>query len=324
MGGWCHILSERMISKESWFDRGKFLEINGRQIFTIDEGAEESSGGSALPEKETIVFIHGFPTASWDWVKLWPELTQHYRCIAMDLLGFGFSDKPKNYNYSIIEQADIVEAIVQEKVVKQKIVQKNGSKKFHVLSHDYGDTVAQELLARQNSGEGVGEWLSLCLLNGGLFPETHRALLVQKLLLSPLGSILSALMSKGSFIKSFSATFGEHTQPTDAELNTFWELIQHKNGRRNFHKLIRYMVERIENRERWVGAFTQSKIPVALINGSADPISGSHMVDRYLEVVGKPDVLVCLDGIGHYPQIEAAADVLKHYKAFIIRSISNL
>ena len=292
-----------MISKQEWMDRGEFIEINGRQVFVIDEGPGEKDSS----EKGTILFIHGFPTASWDWVKLWPSLSKHYRCVAMDLLGFGFSDKPKNHDYSIFEQADIVEAVVREKSLV----------KFNVLSHDYGDTVAQELLARQNAGKGAGDWLSLCLLNGGLFPETHRALLVQKLLLSPVGSFLGSLMSKGSFKKSFSATFGKDTQPTEEELDTFWQLIRHKDGHRNFHKLICYMTERRENRERWVGAFINSKIPLALINGSDDPISGAHMVDRYLEVVGKPDVLVRLNGIGHYPQVESADDVLKHYEAFI-------
>ena len=61
----------------------------------------------------------------------------------------------------------------------------------HVLAHDYGDTVTQELLARYDERQLTGgagpELASVCLLNGGLFPEVHRALLAQRLLLSPLG-----------------------------------------------------------------------------------------------------------------------------------------
>jgi pimeloyl-ACP methyl ester carboxylesterase len=67
---------------------------------------------------------------------------------------------------SIHGQADIVEALIEHLELGE----------FHVLAHDYGDTVAQELLARQNAGTGKGRWLSACFLNGGLFPETHRAL----------------------------------------------------------------------------------------------------------------------------------------------------
>ena len=57
-----------------------------------------------------------------------------------------------------------------------------GLQRFHVLAHDYGDTVAQELLARENAAAPAARrWRSVCFLNGGLFPETHQARLSKKL-----------------------------------------------------------------------------------------------------------------------------------------------
>jgi pimeloyl-ACP methyl ester carboxylesterase len=91
-------------------------------------------------------------------------------------------------------------------------VRKLGLTRFHVLAHDYGDTVAQELLARQNDGSGAGEWLSVCFLNGGLFPETHRALLTQKLLLSPLGPLVNKFSNKRTFDRAMSRVFGPAQQ----------------------------------------------------------------------------------------------------------------
>ena len=93
------------------------------------------------------------------------------------MLGFGFSDKPNNRDYTIHQQADLFESLVTSLDLQ----------KFHVVAHDYGVSVAQELLARQLEGEGAGLWQSCLLLNGGLFPETHHALFIQKLMLSPLG-----------------------------------------------------------------------------------------------------------------------------------------
>ena len=52
-----------------------------------------------------------------------------------------------------------------------------------------------------------------------------------------------------------------------------------------------------------------------VIDGEADPISGGHMVERYRQLIPNPDTVV-LPGIGHYPQIEAPAQVLKHYLEF--------
>lgn len=60
------------------------------------------------PDKEVILFIHGFPSAAWDWHFQWKHLAGQYRLLSLDLLGFGLSDKPTDHQYSLLEQADIV------------------------------------------------------------------------------------------------------------------------------------------------------------------------------------------------------------------------
>ena len=281
-----------------WRAKGAVTNINGNDIFFIDEGDKQ------LP---VLLLIHGFPTSSWDWQAIWPQLRQSHRVVCMDMLGFGFSDKPNARNYTIHGQADIVEALVSEL----------GLHRFHVLAHDYGDTVAQELLARQNEGKGAGQWQSVCFLNGGLFPETHHALLLQKLLLSPLGPLLNRFAGETSFARSFTSVFGEHTQPTAAELQEFWHLINLQNGKHIFHNLITYMRDRKQHRERWVQALQQSSVPVGLINGSVDPVSGSHMIDRFDTLECRKDYLAQLPAIGHYPQVEAPDEVATHYLRFV-------
>ena len=286
------------VSPKQWQSRGKLEAVLGHSIFVLDEG------DSSLP---TIVLLHGFPTSSWDWQPIWSELVKNYRLIALDMLGFGFSDKPNSRTYTIHGQADIVEALVKTK----------GLTNFHVLAHDYGDTVAQELLARQLEGTGSGTWLSCCLLNGGLFPETHRALLTQKLLLSPLGKFLNRLTGYSKFSKNFSSVFGPQSKPSEQDLENFWWLINVNNGKHIFHNLITYMRDRIEHRERWVSALQKSTIPLAVINGSVDPVSGAHMVARYKELNCRLDYLAQLSVIGHYPQVEAPKEVYSHYQHFI-------
>ena len=283
---------------KQWQSRGQIKTLLGRSIFVVDEGAK------TLP---TIVLLHGFPTASWDWVPIWTSLSRNYRLIALDMLGFGLSEKPNHRNYTIHQQADIVEALIKDKQLK----------KFHVLAHDYGDTVAQELLARQVEGCGEGAWLSCCFLNGGLFPETHRALLTQKLLLSPLGKFLNSLTGFSKFSRNFSSVFGPQSKPTEQELLHFWWLINFNNGKHIFHNLITYMRDRLEHRERWVNALQKSTAPLGLINGSVDPVSGAHMVARYKELECRLDYLAELPLIGHYPQVEAPAEVIKHYQEYL-------
>lgn len=288
---------------EDWQARGSTHSLLGHDIFFIDEAATGEARG-------TVVLIHGFPSASWDWWKIWPALNRHYRLVALDMLGFGFSAKPHPHDYRIMEQADLCEALVTEL----------GLEEFHVLAHDYGDTVAQEMLARQNEGSGPGQCLSCLFLNGGLFPETHQALLVQRLLQGPLGFLVRHAFSRRSMRRSFDRIFGPDTRASDEELEALWQLFTRDGGQRNLHRLIQYMADRRQHRERWLQALIQARCPIGLVNGSVDPVSGEHMVKRFIKLVGEDHFIRRLPAIGHYPQLEAADEVSAAYLAFLDQS----
>lgn len=255
-------------------------------------------------QAQPLLLIHGFPSASWDWHRLWAPLAERYRLIACDMLGFGYSAKPRGHAYSLLEQADLQQALLAHLGERRPL---------HVLAHDYGDSVTQELIARHQ--EGQLQLAGCVFLNGGLFPETHHPVRVQKLLLGPLGPLLGRLFSRRKLAQSFARIFGPHTQASEAELDALWQLVAYNNGPAVMHRLIRYMPERRQQRQRWVTAMQATTLPMRVINGAFDPISGAHMVTRYREVIADADT-VLLDGIGHYPQLEAPAAVLDHYLQF--------
>ena len=118
------------MTPEQWKSAGGWTELSGHRIFFRDTGEK----------KPVMPLLHGFPTSLWDWAPVWTAMNERFRLIAPDLLGFGFSDRPHSYHYTITEQATIVVALLQRR----------GITETHLLAHDYGDTVAQELLARQN------------------------------------------------------------------------------------------------------------------------------------------------------------------------------
>lgn len=275
------------------------------------QGQGFSFGGHAIrywtagpADGEPLLLIHGFPTASWDWHYLWQPLAERYRLIACDMLGFGYSAKPRAHLYSLLEQADLQQALLAHLGVDGPV---------HVLAHDYGDSVAQELLARHHDGHI--QLASCVFLNGGLFPETHRPVLMQKLLLSPLGPLLGRLFSRAKLKANLTQVFGPQTPPSESELDAFWALIAHNDGPAVMHRLIRYILDRREQRERWVTAMQKGGVPLRVIDGALDPISGAHMVARYRELIANPDT-VLLEDIGHYPQTEAPQAVLQHYLTF--------
>ncbi|RAI71328.1 MULTISPECIES: alpha/beta fold hydrolase [Pseudomonas] len=258
----------------------------------------------AAGQGEPLLLIHGFPSASWDWHYLWQPLTQRFRVIACDMLGFGDSAKPANHEYSLLEQADLQQALLEHLNVEQPV---------HLFAHDYGDSVAQELLARHY--ESRVELASCVFLNGGLFPETHRPVLMQKLLLSPLGWMIGRAFSRDGLVRSFRQIFGPQTRPSESQMDDFWSLVESHRGPRIMHKLIAYIPERRVWRNRWVSAMQRGEVPLRVIDGGVDPVSGVHMVERYRELIPEADTVVLPD-IGHYPQIEAPGEVLKHYLAF--------
>lgn len=288
-------------SIETWKSTGQTFDYRGQNIFYQVQGSKD------LP---ALLLIHGYPSASWDWHLQWPTLIQHFQVITLDMLGFGYSDKPARFKksssvqYSIHTQADICSGLLK----------KLGINRAHIFSHDYGDTVAQELLARSLSKEKDAiNILSVCLLNGGLFPETHQALLLQKLLLSPVGPLMARLTNYKKFKHSFDRICA--IPLSEAELKILWSLIEFNNGKPILAKLIGYMKERKQYRERWVQALQKTKVSIRLIDGLQDPISGAHMVKRYRELIKSADV-VELEGVGHYPQLESPEKVLLHFLEF--------
>jgi pimeloyl-ACP methyl ester carboxylesterase len=279
---------------QEWISNGATQHLAGHAVFVRT---------SVTPGRPPLLLIHGYPTASYDWAHVWPRLAAQYSLYALDLLGFGLSAKPRDTDYPIALQADLCMALLDA----------SGVTNAHVLAHDYGDTVAQELLAREH--EGRLRIASMVFLNGGLFPETHRARPIQKLLANPLlGPLLARAMSYAKFEATMLSISGVQP-PGREELQDLWWLIERDGGRQALARLINYMAQRRRNRTRWVGALVESSVPRRLICGALDPVSGRHLADRYRELVPEPDVVV-LEGVGHYPQLEVPDRVADEYAAF--------
>ncbi|MCW8875808.1 MAG: alpha/beta hydrolase [Kangiellaceae bacterium] len=297
-----------MITTQQWLEKGSFFEYGQYQIFFIDSGNH-----TPKIQKETLLLLHGFPTSSWDWHMLWPDLIRKFRVITLDFIGYGFSDKPTKHKYSFFEQADIVESLLHSLEISN----------YNILAHDYGDTVAQELLARDNQ-KTQNSIQSTILLNGGIIYEAIELALIQRLLLSPIGSIVARFMSFAKFKQNFDNICA--IKRPNEELKNYWQLINHKSGTKVVHRLINYIRERKQFRDRWVSSLQNSTGPLTFINGTQDPISGKAMVDRFRQLVPNASVIE-LEKTGHYPQVESPSQTLSHsvefwYKHLFLQDIS--
>ncbi|XP_033647856.1 mesoderm-specific transcript protein-like isoform X2 [Asterias rubens] len=298
-------LSQRL---QEWENSGKYFKFKEFNVFYKD------SLGSGDPKK-VVLILHGFPSSTFDWYKMWHGLSENFgRVIAADFLGFGLSDKPTGHSYTMFEQADIMESLMA----------KLGVERVHILAHDMGDTVAQELIARQNAAEKSKrkldlEILSVCLTNGGILPETHEPRFMQKLLLKPwIAPVVKRLTNHFIFKKSFGEVFGKRTQPTDDEFQDHWALIRWNDGDLIIDEQIQYLPQRFANRDKWVGALQETKIPLHLIFGPSDPINPPDtFLKRYKMLIPHSGVTQLADHISHYPQLEDPENVLDAYVKFM-------
>nr|XP_012297881.1 mesoderm-specific transcript homolog protein-like isoform X2 [Aotus nancymaae] len=256
-----------------WKSSGKFFTYKGLRIFYQDSVGVVGS-------LEIVVLLHGFPISSYDWYKIWEGLTLRFRrLIALDFLGFGFSDKPRLHHYSIFEQASIVEALLRHLRLQNR--------RINLLSHDYRDIVAQELLYRyKQNRSGRLTIKSLCLSNGGIFPETHRPLLLQKLLKE--GVVLSPILTRLMNFLVFS------------------------------RGLTPYINQRKKFRRRWVGALASVTIPIHFIYRPLDPVNPyPEFSELYRKTLPRSTVSILDDRISHYTQLEDPMGFLNAYMGFI-------
>lgn len=285
-----------MTSPLDWKQNGNYFDYQGFPIFYRLSKLSD----------ETLLCLHGFPSSSYDYHKIRDALAEKFSVLTFDLIGYGFSAKPVNFDYTTFNQVDVLQALLENLKVK----------KIHILAHDYGNTITQELLARAEESRLNFSIESISLLNGALFPETHRPIPAQKILISPFGFLFGKLITDSIFKKNLAKVFGANTQPTERELRDFTEIFKFNGGKRIAHKLIGYMPEREKYRERWVGALQRMKQPFRFINGLADPVSGAHLVERFRQIVPHQTDIVELPNIGHFPQFEAPEEILKRYFEF--------
>jgi pimeloyl-ACP methyl ester carboxylesterase len=272
---------------EEWWSRGERVGLDLG-------GIERAVFVTRLGEGPAMTMLHGFPSSSYDWAKVGPALAERYALLLPDFLGFGASDKPADHDYSLLEQADLVEALWA----------RQGIASTTIVAHDYAVSVAQELLARRADGALEVDLVGVHLLNGGLYPDVHRPQPIQIALLDPeQGPLISEAITEELFVAGLEPTFPD-TFDAAADSADIWAATSRDGGHRLAHRLIRYIDDRRVHDERWVGALETSDVPIAFVWGMLDPVSGAHMAERIRERLPAAPFLA-LDDVGHWPQLEA-------------------
>ncbi|HVB91206.1 MAG TPA: alpha/beta hydrolase [Acidimicrobiales bacterium] len=283
-----------------WEAIGTHRRLCGHHVFTVDAPA------IGTEVHDPLLILHGFPTSSFDYAAVLDGLRAGRRVLLIDLLGYGLSDKP-DQPYTMALQADLAAAFVAEL----------GLASIALLTHDMGDTVGGELLARRRDGTWPVTVTRRVITNGSIYIAQAHLTDGQLLLLSLPDEKLSPDMpiDAGSLTRSLRDTFSPAASlppvgSRDDPLPPTVEQILHADGHLMLARLIRYVEERRRSERRFTGAIESDPSPLHVVWGRDDPIAVPSMVDTL--VAARPDASVALlDGVGHYPMVEAPGRFLQ-------------
>jgi pimeloyl-ACP methyl ester carboxylesterase len=282
-----------VMTAERWWAGGAndALTVDGvpRSVFVRQSGAGP-----------TVTLLHGFPGSSLEWSGIWDRLTARRRVIAVDLLGFGRSEKPVGHRYRLDEQADVVLA-----AWKQLDVQETA-----IVAYDYGAIITQLLINRTHRPEIT----RAVLLNASVFPELYRPQPIQRAMLLPgVGQFVWRLTNEARFHQSWSKVFGAEHPLAPAVSHEHWLALKQGDSNGDAQRrILRYIPERASRAEE-ITAAVNAETPFSFLWGMADPVSGAPLAQAISSRIPGAD-LVTYDGIGHCPHAEIpdriAADVL--------------
>lgn len=272
---------------DTWRRAGSRVELADRQIFARDQP------GSGQP----ILLLHGYPSSSYDWRHIL-ALLPNRRVTAFDFLGFGLSEKPRPYTYSLLGHADTVEAIVADRI----------SEPVLLVAHDMGTSVLTELLARDLEGRLPFEIAAVLLFNGSIVIERASLTIGQKILRSPFGPLAARLTNERSFRAQFARIFSPTHPLTDEEAADQWSLLAYNDGHRIIDRLTFYLHERVTYARRWHGALGSWPGRLELAWAGRDPVCTEAVLQAVIGL--RPTApLTRLAELGHYPQLEDPAAV---------------
>lgn len=269
----------------------KYFAIHGRQMHYVDEG-----------QGDTILMVHGTPSWSFDFRHLIKKLSPEYRCIAVDHLGFGLSDKPEHYDYSTQNHSKTLERFVLDKQLQD----------ITLVVHDFGGVIGLNLAIQHPH-----RIKRLVILNSWLWSSRYDPdfIKLSKVLKSPLLPLLYRYLNFSAkyilprsfgdqklsplLIKQYTKPFANRTQ---------------RNGALAFAQSLLHDQDWFE--QLWENRKAISDKPTLFIWGMKDPVIKPHYLEKFQSGFTNAQTVKLLS-CGHFPQEEQPETVANAILEFL-------
>jgi pimeloyl-ACP methyl ester carboxylesterase len=256
---------------------------------------------------QPLILIHGYGASTYSWRHVLPYFSKSYRVIAIDLKGFGLSDKPTDSDYSVLEQSRIVYEFIRVHRLEDVIL----------AGHSLGGAVS--LLAYlMQSDQGAHHISKLILIDTASYQQDLPLFI--SILRVPIISELSLFLTSSNFKSRMilRKAFFDHSKITEEMVATYGAYLSLPGASQALIKTAKQMLPSnlLEISER----YKSIDIPVLLIWGENDEIIPLE-VGRKLAGNIPNSKLVVVPNCGHVPQEECPNQAIEAMESFLKRGL---
>ncbi|MCR9017008.1 alpha/beta fold hydrolase [Aquiflexum gelatinilyticum] len=293
-------LSPNVKKQSDWLDKNEypfpsqFFEIGNQKLHFIDEG-----------NGELLLFVHGTPSWSFDFRNVIKSMSKTHRCIAIDHIGFGLSDKPKVYEYSTQNHSKTLEKFILEKDLSN----------ITMIVHDFGGPIGLDVAIRHPE-----RFTGFVILNSWLWSsETEPDYIkLKKILNSPLLPFLYRQLNFSPRL-ILPGSFGEKKLNRKLKLQYIKPFANssERNGALAFAYSLRDDQSWFE--ELWQKKSAIQEKPVLFIWGMKDPVIKHHNLEKFQGGFPNHRTLK-IASAGHFPQEEEPKMIIDGIKVWLNES----
>lgn len=278
--------------------RPNFIDVAGRRTRVRVDGD---------PDSPPVLLVHGIGRSMEDWAPQYERLAQSYRTIALDVPGFGFSERTR----------EAITLGVLARGVADTLDTLGETRPVHVVGNSLGGAIAQQLLADQP--ERVA---SLSLINSAGF-GSEVTLLLRMLTMPVLGAMSTRRPTRMSAVLFERTIHANKAVATKERIDHAFAVgSQPGNGaalRETALELGTPRGVKPQWRRDLAAAVTRTPRPTLIMWGSQDRILPAHHIDEAMRVYPHAEVHL-LNGVGHMPQIECPERFADLLLPFLVRA----
>ncbi|MFC1809107.1 alpha/beta fold hydrolase [Candidatus Omnitrophota bacterium] len=268
----------------------KFITIDEIQLAYTDVGIGQP-----------VVMIHDFGTFSYTWYTMLDHLTVPRRYIALDLKGFGYSDKTDDIKYSTFHQARLLSDFINTLKLKNVIL----------VGHSYGGAVCLFSILLEEIKKRVA---GLVLINSmGYFkklPQFIEKLRVPVITSETLVSLTNEMLTKDLIEQGYH----DLSKIRKERIDEYAGALAIPGAKLSVFKGARHILDNDADYMHF--RFNQIRVPTLILWGEQDRINSVYDAHRFYEDIPHSD-LVLVPECGHFPQEECPEETAQYLTKFL-------